>query len=281
MPERLTDECSALAFYGVGVTPRSVGAFLEAVRDWFGRCGFPPTHMGVGGRGFSGKMVRVGAAASRLERQGLDSVSDVTVVSALPDAEVISHDYALSASLSSRLGLLGVVARTGIADLRSEPYRELAQRLVSIAAPAYGIGYRRSHALSPDLYAAGIGFGLDGGDADYIEMLNISFWTDAKRDRLWESGILRDVYEWNFLSETQLSAPVDGLPLRSWIEADRGRGRFVPLDGPLTLWEVEAGDLAPVRRRLWDAGIIFNWPRHVEGAEAHPYASRAALRYSA
>ncbi len=279
MSEKITDECSALAFYDVGVTAASVGAFLETVQDWFGRCGFAPTHMGVCGRGFSRKLVSVKAAASRLERLGLETVTDVEVVSALPGAVVIGRDYALSALLSSRLGHLSIVARSGIADLGSATFRDLAQQLVAIAAPAYGIGYRRPHALGPDLYAAGVCHGLDRGEADYVEALNASFWTDARRQRVWEAGLLRDVYEWNFLSEDQLSAQVDGRELRAWIDADTGRGRLGPAVGALTLWEVQPAALDPIRRRLWDAGVIFNWARDVEGAQDHPFAARAALRY--
>ncbi|MEI9983509.1 MAG: hypothetical protein WDN69_10055 [Aliidongia sp.] len=84
--------------------------------------------------------------------------------------------------------------------------------------------------------------------------------------------MLRDVYPWNFLTKPQLSQSIEGLPLEQWIKRMPDRGTLSPIGNGMVLWSVEDADILNVRRTLWQAGSIYNWSKHVEGAEGHPYA---------
>ena len=81
--------------------------------------------------------------------------------------------------------------------------------------------------------------------------------------RIWKKGILRDVYPWNFLTQTQLSRKVNALPLQYWVEQDPTRGRIVAVCEGMSLWELDPASLPAVRQSLSEAGIIFDWRKHL------------------
>src|SRR5437763_168555 len=82
--------------------------------------------------------------------------------------------------------------------------------VVRYVIPEYGIGYARPAPLGPTWYAIGIcqGFPISLTKAEYEQKLTISRWANAMRARVWQRGVLRDVYPWNFLTQPQLSASV-------------------------------------------------------------------------
>ena len=143
-----------------------------------------------------------------------------------------------------------------------------------VLKPEYGIGYIRESNLGPTLYAVGLVEGLGLEDEDDLESINISFWTEARELHIWRQGILRDVYPWNFLTAPQLSRPVNGVPLEEWIVSKPGRGKLSCVSEGTALWEVDVAELPEVRRALWHAGNLYNWPKHVDGAGNHPYAAQ-------
>jgi len=280
MAEVITEECSALAFYGIKADLSLIGGFLDTIDTWFVEHGRSLTHLAARGPGFSGKTGPADATIRRLRGADLTQLSSLTLISALPDAIIPMNDYAMFADCLKPYSQLSVAARSGIEPFGSHSFRSLAARLVDVARPAYGIGFRRGHRLGPASYAAGLVQGLEPIGWQDIEALNISFWNDARRERVWEQGIIRDVYPWNFLSASQLARSVGPLTLEDWIAQDSERGHLTPLSQGITLWELDHGALTPIRRELWREDVIFNWAKHVEGAHAHPAASKAALHFA-
>lgn len=81
--------------------------------------------------------------------------------------------------------------------------------------------------------------------------------------QVYREGVLRDVYPWNFLTASHLTAQVNNMVLQDWIQQDEQRGQLKPLNDDVWLWEVNEENILAVRYTLWDAGIIFNWKNYL------------------
>ncbi len=81
--------------------------------------------------------------------------------------------------------------------------------------------------------------------------------------RVWERGLLRDVYSWNFVTEPQLGKPVGNMSLEQWIQGNKQRGHLARLCDNTALWKVDEVQIPLVRHDLAEAGIIFDWKKHL------------------
>src|SRR5262249_36950910 len=159
-------------------------------------------------------------------------------------------DYLLMASWSAKYLYACIVSRSSIVPLSRSAMLPFVQDIVGILKPAYGIGYKRDHRLGPAMYAVGIcqglgpgGYGVGLSEAEREEADSISNWGDGMASRIWQQGLLRDVYPWNFLTGHQLAKLVDSVPLEQWIRLDARRGTLDPLSDDVFLWEVKEHDL--------------------------------------
>lgn len=133
--------------------------------------------------------------------------------------------------------------------------------------PDYGIQYWRERRLGPDWYVTGITQGLSFVIPEQDEEAHvISHWGGlGMQERLYNQGIMRDVYPANYLNSSQLGMPLRGknrwksVTLEEWITLESGRGVIKPVNEKLKLWQLSNAEIAAVRPVLWDAGIIFNW----------------------
>jgi hypothetical protein len=278
--EEVSEECSAIAFYGIAPSQGAVAAVYRHVLGWFEGCGRSADAAAVHGPGHSGKMGAFQRADAKLKKVGFEEVTGFSLVSTLPNAMIPMNDYVLTAGLSLQHGYFIAAARASVVPLSAEGLLPFVLPLLGMINPEYGIGYIRENKFGPTTYAIGLVQGLGRSEEEKLESLNISFWTDATKVRIWERGILRDVYRWNFLTTPQLSRPVDGVPLEEWIVRMPGRGRLSRVSESVVLWEVEEADIPGVRRTLWHAGSLYDWPKHIEGAESHPYASKVQEQWS-
>ncbi len=271
MERRVSDECSTVAFYGIEPPPEALASVYRRVLGWFETCGRSADAASVSGQGYSRKMGSFRRVESKLRTIGFERVTAFSLISLLPNANSPLDDYAIEVSISLSKGYFLVSARKSIFDL-SDIMLSFTISVLDVLNSGYGIGYIRENRLGPTFYATGLSQGLGLSDREYLESLNISFWNEAMALRIWERGMLRDVYPWNFLTKPQLSQSIEGLPLEQWIERMPGRGTLSPIGDGMVLWSVEDADIPSVRRTLWQAGGIYNWSKHVEGAEGHPYA---------
>ena len=91
--------------------------------------------------------------------------------------------------------------------------------------------------------------------ADTPEGDRMAAWGMTGRDeRVYDKGLLRDVYPWSFLTASQFAAPIDGVPLWKWIEQDARRGTISEFMPGTMLWEVPDDRIADVRFALAHAG---------------------------
>jgi hypothetical protein len=266
----ISDACSVVAFYGIDTGAKAAEAFYQAVVKWATELGCPPDKLSVHGPGHSGKPASFARMGAKLQKAGFEGVRSLSVTTMTPGGQIPVNDWLLMADWSVEYSYALVAARASLATLSSESLLPLARKLVQDSKAEYGVGYTRAHRLGPAMYAIGIcqglgpgGYGIDLTEAEREEADNISRWGDGLTGRVWRQGVLRDVYPWNFLTGSHLTKQVGGVPLEQWIRQDARRGAFSPLCDGVSLWEVVEANIPDVRRALRQAGVIFDWKRHL------------------
>jgi hypothetical protein len=262
-----SDECSAIAFYGIAPGVRTLEGVYQAVARWFEGVGYRPDRAAVGTPGLKPRWTTLRGAERKLKGLSDRSVASFELVSLLPGARIPQNDYFLVASASLKYSYVDLVCRSSIARLSRAALLPIASQIAETVEPAYGIGFCRPHHLGPPMYAIGIvqGLGLPSQRtaAEDAEASSISHWGDGVFARVWEKGLLRDVYPWNFLMAAQLEAQVEGTPLKRWIAANEARGQLEPFVGGLWFWELANDHIPAVRQALERADLIFDWKKHV------------------
>jgi hypothetical protein len=265
----VSEECSVVAFYGIDPDTKAGESFYRTVLNWFDGLGFPPDKAGITGRGHSGKLGSFARGNAKLQKTGFGEVSSLNIVSSTPDART-GGDYFLTADWDAKYSYALVAARSSLATLSNKSMLPLARTLAQDLKPEYGIGYTRAHRLGPAMYAIGIcqglgpgGYGVDLNEAEREEADSISRWGDGLAGRVWRQGVLRDVYPWNFLTGPHLTKQVGGMPLEQWIRQDARRGTLNPLCEGVSLWEVAGANIPEVKRVLRQAGVVFDWKKHL------------------
>jgi hypothetical protein len=262
--QAISDECSAIAFYGVEPSPKAAEAFYHAVIQWFNELGHPPHRIGITGPGHSERKVSFDRGIAKLRKKGFMGVTDVELVCDIPGTQSHEPGYLLSAIFNGRNGGLHahVVARSSLARLSPTSMLPLARTLAQDLKPAYGIGYRRECRFGPDWFAMGINYGVEGvptGDARE-ETMNVSRWGYVGIvKQVYREGLLRDVYPWNFLTQPHLVRQISGIPFERWIRQDARRGTLQELCEGVSLWEVAEAEIPDLRVALRQGGVIFNW----------------------
>ena len=265
MPNAIDNEPdSVIAFYGMNPKADGTASVYRMLVDWFNELGYPPGKVAFSGPGYGRRMMEFARGDAKARRVGLGNVYSFGLISLLPMSTLPLTDYQLDAHYDAGQEHMEVVvtARSCIAKLSGDSMLPLARRLMCEVKPEYGIGYERLRRLGPAFYAIGVCQGIGLAKADYEEGLRISRWADAVRACIWRRGLLRDVYLWNFLTASQLSMNVDGVPLERWIEQNPNRGTLAPV-GTMFLWAVDEQWIPSVREQLDRAGLIFDWKRHL------------------
>jgi hypothetical protein len=156
-----------------------------------------------------------------------------------------------------------IAADEALASVTAMALSDTAAELSAILHPAYGIGFARKRQLGPTFYAIGVSQGLASSGPEYEEALQISRWSNIGRARrVYQRGLLRDVYPHSWLNLSQRSSSVCGVSLETWIESDPLRGKLQPEKDGLRRWDVEPPHLPEIRNALWQAGVIFDWRMH-------------------
>jgi hypothetical protein len=265
--KNVSEEYAVIAFYGLLSEEEAVKDFYHQITTWFTELKCPPDKLSIHGAGFSGKPVSFSRANAKLQRDGFSNIKGFSTFSLLPDAKIPMNDYFATATYEndseSSYALVGT--KSSLANLSSKSMLPIAQNIIHTLKPAYGIGYICEHKSGPSLYAIGIGQGGEhlSGKA-YEQALHRARWGDLGMIRqVYREGIIRDVYQWNFLTSPQLEAKINGISLQGWIQQDEQRGYLSYLNGGVWLWEVTESNILTVRSSLWNAGIIFNWKNYL------------------
>ena len=259
----MTDTRFVLAFFGIRQSPGGVEDILSLTEKWFVTLGFSPDKLGIDGKGHSGKVGDFRRNRSKLRKSGFESVTGFSLRCSFPESNVSGMEYYAAASVAFSSDDGGhIVTATPVSPTMANGWRGIARQIVDIASPKYGIGFSRDLGSGPIWYALGINQSRGeplSGDA-YEEERTISRWCNVGMPmQVWRQGLLRDVYQWNFLTKPQLNRPVRGIPLRQWIESDPRRGRLSRFAGEMFLWEVQDSQILELREELRAADVIFDW----------------------
>jgi len=260
------DDRFVLAFYGLNPAPAAAAGFFQAVSQWFTALGHIPDKLGVKGSGYGGKLGDFRRTSAKLDRNGFDSVEAFDIHCSKPNAVIASFDFFASATFT-RGGDGGGCAAVAVPanSAQKMAWRPVANTIVRAALPAYGIGYTRALKLGPIKYALGLCQGLDDvltGEL-YEQARHISRWSDVgMSNQVYRQGLLRDVYPFNFLTSSQLTAPCNGVTLEQWIRGDDKRGTLTAFEEDVWLWAIDESLIQHCHDQLWSAGAIFDWRRH-------------------
>lgn len=259
MTKQFSDECAVVAFYGGSISPKSVEPLYHHVVEWFDSLDCHPDKLGVKGKGFSGKVGSFSRNNARLKKSGFSEVEEFSLYSLVPGGEVPLWDWSVTTEISKQDSYCVIGARSSLASLSHGTLLDMACKAIEVLKPSYGIGFRREMRLGPSLYATGLAQGLDTWGEQRQEVSRINRWGDVGLEqRVYEQGILRDVYPWNFLTDSQLSRQLNGRSLKEWITQESRRGTLSDLTNSVSFWEVDESQVSPIRSELQSAGVIFD-----------------------
>lgn len=272
MQSTYSEDCSALAFYGVGASENAVFAFYECMIKWFQQLGYPPDKIAIGRQGRDAKWTSFLRGNAKLQQTGFVGITNIEMVSLVPEGRIPVNDYLLNVGFFPKHSCATFVSRSSIVPLKRVDMLPVAKCMAKAINPAYGIGYTRQHRQGPAMYAVGIcqGLGSNGlnipgqmSPKEEAEADRISNWGNGIEARVWDRGLLRDIYPWNFLSASHVRMPIGTVTLEQWITEDVQRGQLVHLDDQLWFWEVPAVNLGAIRKALQAEDIIFDWTKHL------------------
>jgi hypothetical protein len=254
-------EHSAVAFYGIRPSESAAERYYEIILSWLINIGCRPDKLAISRKGHSGSQVSFSAADTRLRKAGFADVTAISITSMAPSGRFPTRDYLATSTYSSgETPYCYLATSSSLAVLSQNSFLTVARVLALELQPDYGIGYTREQRLGPALYAIGLCTGLDTISADREEALNITRWADTGMPKgVYNIGLLRDIYNWNFINSSQLNYMIGNISLYNWIMCDSTHGKLTSFSDNLLLWEVDPSNLVNVRRVLWEAGIIFNW----------------------
>lgn len=158
-----------------------------------------------------------------------------------------------------RLRSLSVFVECSVVAEFEHHAKQLIAAVGRIAPIQYGFETVIPFSKGPYFYVNGT---LYEGEKQYSrkEGERLAKWNHAllacrKTDSPVAEGYLRDVYEMNVLSESQLSIVIDGLKLSNWITKNSSRGYLEVLNDKLCIWSVPEGSLNNLRRVLGQARL--------------------------
>lgn len=283
----VSEECSSLVFYDIDKSAQSRNGFFSSVLSFFDRSLMTTVVASIASNKSSKSRSR------RDDWQKLDSPEDIltlgsnrkitrmTLVPMIDHRMIPMSDYLLYASWSSDFmgGVAYIAVRSSIRSLID--WVGFSKGIVDALLPSYGFGNRRNHSADAVCFPIGLGVGLGYSSEDFYEGDRISGWVTGLEHQVFNHGMIRDVFELNFLNKSQLDFPLGRTTLKKWIEKDSSRGRLSPVGGDLTLWEVGMKHQPLIFRELFNSDLIFDRDRHKYwfhgGTKLEP-ADRIALR---
>jgi hypothetical protein len=252
------DTSTVVAFYGVASLPcTDVATLYDVFLGWFSAVGCTPDKLAVSGTGHSGRQVGFPRKSAIIKSTGFRGITGFSLTAMRPGGEIPTIDYEATADYSSKFSYALIAGSSRLVAIGPET-AGISKDVVRLTKPSYGIGYSRPLRLGPTFYAIGLSQGLGSSDSARPEAIRISRWADkGMKNRVYNDGVLRDVYVWNFLNDAQRASRVEGKRLEDWIARESWRGELRDFSQSLALWKVSEEHHSRVRNALVDAGLIF------------------------
>lgn len=273
-------ELSALGFYGLPLDEFQKKSLFERFMFWFSSHNTAPNTEGAGGKGFTSRMKDSPAIQKKLLKVGFAEAQSFEFYFVPPTSGGRKYPWLLTAWTERMHGVVRVLSKNEVDRVPSSSYFATAREIAEIVRPKYGIGFRRDICQNPSGYISGFVDGLFmENPEEEDEELSIARWGDIGMSEkvVYLKGELRDVYPWNFLTAPQLTAPVGRLTLESWIRANPGFGKLIPVTDEMLLWETNEDRIPEARKALWDAGRIFDYRKYL-GPPGPPRTAEETLK---
>ncbi|HEX4793500.1 MAG TPA: hypothetical protein VH370_06895 [Humisphaera sp.] len=261
---------TVIAVYGPVISPERVATFYSFATKAMDALGHPPGFVLISRRSKKGKYTTLRTADAQLAKDGYEDVTAIEVTAGPPESKGKLNTHSASAFIDVGEQFAHFSADASILSLSRNEILPLADEIFRILGRSHGIAYKMPMNLGPTWYAIGICYSknidaaieAESAEADEEDM-RISRWGHTYMPaRVWEMGLLRDVYPWNFLNAPQLAKLVGKLPLEKWIKQDSSRGTLTPMANGLMFWELTASQIPDVRDALNKADLIIDWEKH-------------------
>ena len=264
----------SLAFYGIESGDARMRSFHETMTSWLQVLGLDSVQIMIGRPGLGDVAGDLVSVSSALGRDGFIGVESVEIIVAPENQKGTATNYLVHATCS--YGRYAVVSLRGsVASSAGDGLMALAEGLVAALRPSYAVSFLMALSFDPMSYTMGflphllIAFQApedeEGDDDDVAQdpdqaQEQLVKWGEmAMPLELYKKGVLRDLYNWNFLNKAQRSALVEGVPLELWIKADSSRGRIRPSSNDLSLWTLSSSRIDVIRPVLLRNKVIFDY----------------------
>lgn len=253
--------CACLALYDWEGEIDTV-QFHDLAKDFFAANGVLPKVCGVPQPDGSSRNTSYTIMAERLRSEPLQAANGLALYHTLPDYAQLIFGWDVAAGLSFVLGKMMVFCcDQTIRSLDLNYFEAMLDRIGQFVTLRYGIGYLRSFELGPSIYAYGMVTGLGFSREEMSERDRIASWLHERMENNRQlTGYLRDIYPLNVISEPHLAQPVEGKPLRDWIDESPQRGELRGLPGGAWRWRIEESNVEQVRAALAKAGLLIAYP---------------------
>ena len=229
--------------------------FLYYLEDWFEKIGLMPNR--ISGRGK--KNIGFIPERKRLENENFSGLKNGFWLAAIPsNAGTEMFDFTAAVHLyyhvNNRRTFL-LCWDNQLCDFTRPYLNSLSIELYSYLKADYGYAYQSKFDYGPSFYPLGV---VGSELLSLEEELSIAKWAAfyGRNDGNYRSGLLRDIYPMNLLSEPHLSQQVFDTHLQSWIESSPDHGELKKLTDTLWEWWVPEDKIEFVRESLKPTGVL-------------------------
>ena len=233
--------------------------WFSCIERWFHKGGVIPNRIS----GTAGKTIKFENGKKRLEKEFFKSLErdGVWIIATPPEVGTEMFDFIFAVDLHNEPNgnqTLVLCWDDQIIKFDRCYIENLAKDLYAFFEPSYGYGYQRLFKLGPSFYPFGVISGLDYGEP---ERKQIGKWGNeySYEDGDYKTGMLRDIYPINFLSQAHFLQQVEGQPLNVWIESTPGHGELKQLTDNLWSWWVPEDKIESIRKIFIPIGLLLSY----------------------
>lgn len=258
---------NAIALHDFKKSPIDCKGLFYYAEEWFYQAGLTPTKIGISGEEGvkSGKKtILFESGKKRLEKFNFEGVKNIWIAALPDDVGTEMFDFIFSVNLYQELNGKRSVCfcwDDQIIKFAREYIENLAKDLYNFLEPAYGYSYQRLFNQGPSFYPFGVIAGLGYAGEEGREAKRIGKWGSeyAYEDGIYTTGLFRDIYPINFLSQPHFMHEIEGMPLKNWIESSPDHGELKQLTENLWSWWVPEDKIAAVRDRFMPTGLLLSY----------------------
>ncbi|MBN9565602.1 MAG: hypothetical protein J0G29_05880, partial [Alphaproteobacteria bacterium] len=227
--------CTAIALYDLDVAKVNLKGLFEWAEGWFEKNNRPPTRASASGADINHKTTKTFKYVKKFfadkRYQNINSLW-IGAPSDNYGSDVSGSLLSVGISYPKRNNVFDLVFHHSIIPHSWEYCESLVQEITAFVPSSYGIAFQRDLIRGPSFYVIGMDAGTvsDFTPEGQAEGDMISRWFHNYGDpKYWYTGMLRDVYPLNFLSQAHLANQVEGMPFDQWVASDLARGTLNPL----------------------------------------------------